>query len=580
MTDRITITLVLDERETAEIQRIADAASDPLNPDYGYHVDRETLGRLVRLHDDERSRIVDWLTGHGLEIIEPPQSLSQLFFARGTAEQIVSALGGTIESWIAREPEMRKVRKQLAIPRDIAGTIIKVAGLPGEQGQLGLDRGDGGDPLDDATVIGKSPGVQPIDLRGFTPADVEEIYDFPTDWTGKGETIAILTLGGEIDQGDLASFWRAHGIEPPVVHSVQIGATSGKAPHPLESFEITAAVEWIGAMAPGSEIVVYSADPVVMGDPWSAFLLAVLGDREYAPTVAVMPRITPERSYYRIHGHELITGLLDQAAAIGLTVISAAGDWGSFDGVPRTVRENRFVGDAPWPHGTFPAVEERILAVGGTMITFREPLTEVAWSAPPPIAIRNAVPFERIAGSGGFSEDVPIPTWQRDVLRSHYARGASSPAVVPYGRGFPDVAIAASGPTIQRAPEEPPSAIGYQALKSGRWVDYACGTAIGASIWAAIIARANEARRDAGLPRVGFVNPLLYKLRDAKPSPYRDVTLGAADVIMNVISSSGRAVPYHIHGYECAPDWNPVSGLGVPRVSTLIEHLRRKGIGK
>lgn len=574
MTDKVTITLVLDERETAEIQRIADTSSDPSHSDYGYHVDRATLQRLVRLHDEERKPIVDWLTSHGLEIIEPPQTLSQLFFARGTPEQVVAALGGSIEAWIGRNQHVRRSRKQLAIPREIAGYIVKVGGLPGERGQLGLERTAGDDPLGTDTIDAPL-GTLPLGMSGFAPSDIEEIYDFPTEWKGAGETIAIMTTGGRVDEKDLNAFWHAHDIDPPEVRFVEVGAQSGRSAHPLDSFEATAMVEWLGAMAPEARIVVYSVDPAVMGDPWAAFLLTVLGDQELAPTIATMSCVTPERRYYRLHGHELITGLLDQAAAIGLTVIAAAGDWGSFDGVPSTIQDNRFVSDAPWPHGTFPAVEERVLAVGGTMITVREPLTEVAWSAPPPIALRNAIPFERRAGSGGFSEDVPVPSWQRDALRGHYARGASAPAVVPYGRGFPDVALAASGATIQRAPEEPPSSVAYQAVVSERWVDYAGGTGIGAPIWAAIIARANQARRAAGLPRCGFVNPLFYSLSDARPSPFRDITIGAADVIMNVVNSTGHATPYHILGYECAPGWNPVSGLGVPRVSTLIEHLSK-----
>src|SRR5690606_15576668 len=141
---------------------------------------------------------------------------------------------------------------------------------------------------------------------------------------------------------------------------------------------------------------------------------------------------------------------LDQAAALGITVISAAGDWGALDGIPRRNIDGYAVSDAPWPHGVFPAVEERVLGVGGTMITCVDPLTELAWSGPPPVAVAKAVQFTQLASSGGFSEDVPIPRWQDESLRKWYARGANTAAVVPYGRGFPDVALMASGPSVQR----------------------------------------------------------------------------------------------------------------------------------
>jgi kumamolisin len=353
---------------------------------------------------------------------------------------------------------------------------------------------------------------------------------------------------------------------------VEVGPASGRPPAPLETLEAMMSVEWAGALAPGARIVAYFVDPAVMGDPWSAFLLAVIGGAEAAPTVASISWVTPERKYFRLHGRTVVEGLLDQAAALGITVVAASGDWGAFDGVPKVVRDGRVVSDAPWPHGVFPAVEERILGVGGTMITTRSPLTEVGWSGPlPPLG--QVLPLQLVASSGGFSEDIPIPSWQRDALRAFYPRGASLPAVVPYGRGFPDVAFMAAGPAIQREPGNPLTAEGYQALANGQWVDFAGGTSLAAPIWAATIALANQARRARGLPRLGFANPLLYRMKVNDPSPFREITEGAADVAMYAVNLHGRAAIYRLPGYECCPGWNPVTGLGVPVVSRLIQQL-------
>ena len=111
----------------------------------------------------------------------------------------------------------------------------------------------------------------------------------------------------------------------------------------------------------------------------------------------------------------------------------------------------------------------------------------------------------------------------------------------------------------------------YQAFIGGKWIDYAGGTSVAAPIWAAIIALANGARRAAGLSPLGFINPLLYKLRDAKPAPFREITAGATDVAMTVVNAHGRAVTYHLSGYECRSGWDPVTGLGVPHVANLIQ---------
>jgi kumamolisin len=267
----------------------------------------------------------------------------------------------------------------------------------------------------------------------------------------------------------------------------------------------------------------------------------------------------------------LITGLLDQAAALGITVVAASGDWGAFDGTPRAERDGLYVCDAPWPHAIFPGVEERVLAVGGTALTSLAPLTEVGWSGPPPPSTRRLLRFDLLASSGGFSDEVPVPAWQRPALRAYYPRGSSCPAVVPYGRGFPDVALMAAGPSIQREPGAEMSALGYRALVAGHWIDWAVGTSISAPIWAAIVARLNQARLESGLPRLGFVNPLLYGFQGSPRTPFRAITAGNSDVALKVVDVHGRPVTHRLAGFECRPGWNPVCGLGVPDVTRLAE---------
>lgn len=594
MSDVLNLTLVFYERDPAHLQYLADVTSDPEHEEYGRHLDRAELDALVRLPEEERETIADWLTEHEMSLVTVSEAGPQLMFVRATREQTERAFGSELIQWLERSGDLRGERIASAMPRRLAGYVQKVGGLPGERGQMG-DSDQEEDPADEESVPEGAEGSPPVcavprpsggllhgcatedgppaGLGGATPGDLRSIYAFPDEWNGSGETIALMMLGGRVEPADLHAFWRGHGIEPPEVHTVQVGPVNPRPPKPLHLLEAAMTVEWAGAMAPGARIVVYHVDPTVMGDPWAAFLMAVLSDRRYQPTIACTSWITPERRYYRLHGHSVVKGLLNQAAALGITVIAAAGDWGAFDGIPRTVRDGRYVSDAPWPHGVFPAVEERVLGVGGTMITSREPLTEVGWSGPPPPGLQKAVVFERLAGSGGFSEDVSIPGWQQPVLRGYYPRGSATPAVVPFGRGFPDVAMMASGPAVQRTPGEPLTSMGYQAVACGQWIDYAGGTSVGAPIWAAIIARANQARRVMGRSRVGFVNPLLYRLSDASPPPFRPVTAGAADVAMTVVNVHGRAVTYRLPGYECQAGWDPVTGLGVPHVANLIHHL-------
>jgi kumamolisin len=580
----VTLTLVFNERDRARIHDLAEVTSDPEHARYGQHLDRDALRSLVVLADDERQAVVDWLTAQGMSILPSSGANPQLMFVHATAAQVQAAFGHDLPRWIEKDPDNRGARLELAVPRRLAGYIQKVGGLVGEQGQAPVAAGPAANEAMCAPAT-QMPPSPTLDLGAFTPRDIRDIYHFPTDLDGAGETIALMMLGGDLSQDDLHTFWSTYDIRPPQVRIVPVGRQSPRPPNFLHALEVTMAIEWVGALAPGADIVVYYLDPSVMGDPWSAFLLQALGDDANAPTIAATSWVTPERQYYRLHGHQLVRGLLDQAAALGVTVLSASGDWGPLDGVPHGVHDGRPVYDAPWPHGTFPAVEDRVLAIGGTMITHRSPLTETGWSGPPPPAPpspapsspgRGApLPFERLASGGGFSEDVPIPLWQKPVLRGYYPRGADAPAVVPCGRGVPDVAIMACGHSVQLGPGEPLTAVGFRARCGGRWIDFAGGTSVGAPLWAAIIALLNQARRRASKSRLGFANPLLYRLRDQKPAPFRAITQGHNDVAVHVVNRQGHAVMHHVAGFECRPGWNPVTGLGVPHVTNLVEAVTR-----
>jgi kumamolisin len=209
---------------------------------------------------------------------------------------------------------------------------------------------------------------------------------------------------------------------------------------------------------------------------------------------------------------------------------------------------------------------------------------------PPNHELRQFVAFTRLASSGGFSEDIAIPWWQQEALSlngrpRHFRRGLTLPAVIPSGRGYPDVALMAQGDAIANPAGAGLASVGYEALVDGQRINYAGGTSVAAPIWAAIVACMNQARRTAGQPRVGFVNPLLYKLAGtaATPgaSPFSAITDGAGDVEMQVLDECGRPTRYKLEGFSACAGWSPVTGLGVPRVRNLIDlatrSTRRRG---
>lgn len=593
MSDTRLLTLVFEERDPAALHELADELSDPQGGDYGRYLTREALADLVLPGPRARQTVLDWLAAHGITVVDGddgggPEN-PQMVFLTATVEQIRSAFGPRVARWLANTRTDRAPRMEWGLPPDIAPWVQSVQILhDAEAGQrwIAANRWLAEEQL--AATHAATGASVPEGLGGLTPADVMAIYDFPRApagglrWTGEGETIGLFLFGAAPSLDDLEQFWRAHGIDRAPPRVVYVGPPPPP-PGPLEALEAAMALQWAGALAPEAELVAYVVDHTKVADPWSAVLMAALADTANRPTILTTSWLIPERTYYATHGSRVITGLLDQCAAAGITVLSAAGDWGAFDGVPRTRADGRAVTDAPWPHAVFPAVETRVLGVGGTMVLGRQPLTEVAWSGPLPPKMTN-YPFARLAGGGGFSAEIPIPDWQSFLVlsdskstpvRRWYARGTDVPAVIAYGRGFPDVALAAVGPSVLRAGDTELTATGYQAVTGGQWIDYAGGTSLGTPIWAAIIAQLNQARRAADRPRLGFCNPLLYAIANRKdaPRPFRDVTAGRTDVAVWAVNRDGKAYLHELPGFEARSDWDPVTGLGVPVVSALLERV-------
>jgi subtilase family serine protease len=111
----------------------------------------------------------------------------------------------------------------------------------------------------------------------------------------------------------------------------------------------------------------------------------------------------------------------------------------------------------------------------------------------------------------------------------------------------------------------------YRCRIEGEWRDDAGGTSTAAPIWAAIVARLNEQRRQKGLGRVGFAQPLLYAFA-SRNGALRPIEEGSTDMVVPTRDASGGLVPCFVPGFIAAAGWNPAVGLGVPDLAEL-QHL-------
>ena len=422
----------------------------------------------------------------------------------GTVAQMSAAFGVTLEEHDHPHGGTFRARKgSIMIPDDLHGIIVGVFGLdnrPQAQPHFRIRKSKGG------KHAGAAANTQ------FTPLQIAQLYDFPTNLDGTGQCIGIIELGGGFKTADLKAYFTGLGISPPTVTSVAVdggsNTPSGSADGP--DGEVMLDIEVAGAIAPKAKIVVYFTSNTSQG-----FLDAVtqaVHDTVNKPSVISISWGGPESSW-TAQAIQQFDEAFQAAAALGVTITVAAGDSGSSDGVSD--------GKA---HADFPASSPNVLACGGTTLNASDTkiTSEVVWNDG----------ADGGATGGGVSDEFPLPTYQEN---SGVPPAADSTKKV--GRGLPDVAANADPDT------------GYSVRVDGQDTVVG-GTSAVAPLWAGLIARLNQG---LGKP-VGFLNPTLYALT-SQGGAFRDITSG----------NNGA--------YSAGPGWDPCSGLGVADGTKLLEAL-------
>lgn len=546
------LTLQLAPADPAGLAALADALARPGDPANG-PLEREALAGRVALTPPQRAALRAWLAEAGLAA-----RAGGLGDQRWTTELGPRALARLLGEAAARTLIARRrlhgADARALVPADLAPRVAA------------LEVGPAGAPAAPRGLADPGGGPRAADMIGLTPAELARGYGCSRELDGDGECVAVMALGGVPDAADLHGFARAFDLPPPRVELVPLTPLGACADDPRHRLETTMGLQWLAAVAPRARIVVYLIDPGLVADPWAEFLFAVLSDRSRRPSVAVTSWSAPARQYYAVHGRAHFAGLLDQAALAGITVIAASGDWGAYDGFPSAGPGRDLCADLG-PHDTFPGAEPRVLSVGGTQVTGLSPWREVAWSAPVSPALRAAIGLGELAGGGGVSAQVPVPDYQRACLPASFSRGPDAPASLPTGRVQPDVALMAWGPDAADPAGPRPGA--YACLFDGAPRDDAGGTSVAAPIWAALVARINQARVRAGRARLGWLHPRLYRASAATPGLLRDITEGRTDITLPIAGPDGAREWRRLPGYQAGPGFDPAAGLGVPHVPRL-----------
>ncbi len=183
--------------------------------------------------------------------------------------------------------------------------------------------------------------------------------------------------------------------------------------------------------------------------------------------------------------------------------------------------------------------------------------------------------FENLTTAGGVDTTRPTPSYQSDF---GLTPTTSDPRAAT-GRGAPDVAAASGGNMAYEVPTPDFGSTGGDATKPNG------GTSAAAPLWASLMAQIDAVFADQNLPRLGYMNDLLYTAAVIAPASFNDVTLG------NNTSSFELGGHYEIYddsatptmvkptgyGYSAGEGYDLVSGLGTPNGVLLARALTAIG---
>ena len=537
------------------IANAVKAASNPSSSSYGEYLSLSTLQSKYGASSSRRSAVVGAFKPYGVTAtVDVTHLRVGATISIGNAQKLF----GTKWNLYATGTSNQAVALPVNTPKlgsGLAGNVDTVSGLglgvtthlsgnvsASQAGQVRLESVDGGTPTRTGTI---SPGCATttypgsvVSSAGLFPNQILDAYGIASlqagGLMGQGVRVAILgeapTPGSDVTayrncfgfQGTALTIHGGSGITPILESSLDAMTLSMVAPK-LARLDLW--VKQLGQNDPQGalELLAEPLQATTNGTPLPNVISISYGICEASVKPYTAARTLFDRQ-------------LAATSALGITTVVAAGDSGSSScahGVP----SSQLTSFDKQKSASWPATSPWVLAVGGTNLTLT-PANAIessgVWND-----TKYPAPFQQTAGGGGgVSTFEDRPWWQPATASQKTYRMV--PDVAAFADPSPGYVIICSK-SVQGCGPSP-----------GQTIAFVGGTSAAAPLVAGMIALWNQQAKQSGLPRPGFVPPLLYSIAHHAPGSFLDVTIGNNSVFSNVSCCSAAV------GFDMA------SGLGSP----------------
>ncbi len=545
----------------SNLQNAVKAASNPSSSSYGKYPSVSTLQSKYGASSSKRKSVVNTFKSNGITAtvdvthlrVSAKVSVGKAQKMFGTKWKVYKTGSGSKVALPVNTPKL---------PKGIKGNVDTVAGM-----RLQISGGsssavqaavvaDGGSPTRTGSPdFGCVPATFPAALgsgSGLYPNQILTAYGIAplqaSGLQGQGARVAIVgeapTPASDVNayrscfgaSGTALKIHNAGGIKPIIESSLDAMTVSMVAPQ-LSRFDL-----WVQPISEEDDdgdvlgflkMLAKPLQATTNGAPLPDVISVSYGVCESTVSPYTASRTLAERQ-------------LAAEAALGITVVVAAGDTGS-SACARGVPANKLTSADKQPQVSWPASSPSVLAVGGTNLTLNPDNTIAStgvWND-----TTYPAPFTNTAGGGGgLSTFVKRPWWQpAQSFTSSNKRMV--PDIAAFADESPGYPIVCSN--------------GVQGCSgSGQSIAYVGGTSAAAPLVAGMIALWDQQASNQGLPRPGFVAPLLTTLAQHSPQAFTDITQGTNALF------GGSCCPTR-PGFDLATGW------GSPAANVVASVLPR-----
>jgi subtilase family serine protease len=505
---RLDLAIGLPLRNQAQLTNFLDQLYDPASPNWHRFLTVKQFIEKFGPTASDYEALIAFAQKNGLKITGKPSN-RMLLKVNATVAQIESTFHVHLRQY-QHLTENRLFYAPDAEPTvDLAVPVLHVSGLdnyrlPRPGGHVGA----GKDPktLPDG-VGGASGGTGPS--GSWRGKDFRNAYALGVTLTGAGQIVGLAEFDGYF-ANDITNYAFQSGLPSVSLTNVLVGGFSGVPSSGVNDvFEVSLDIEMAASMAPGlSKIMVYEVGSYGLADE----MLNQMATDNLAQQLSCS---------WWFSNNPTTAQIFQEFAAQGQSFFICSLDSDAYNA------QAGYGIDPPldYPYAT---------VVGGTSLIAG---TGGAWSS------ENVWNFNNGTGTGGgISSTYPIPSWQQSV--SMNANGGST-----VWRNIPDVACVASG--------------FYVIYNNGSTTTGGWGTSFSTPLWAGFAALASQQAVSNGLPRLGFLNPLIYQIGQGSfyGEAFHDITVG------NNTNSISPTKFYATAGYDLCTGW------GTPNGTNLINLL-------